>query len=724
VQLVDRLARLAITVSGLTIIAAVLGIGLFLVLEILPLFSGAQAVMREAVQASPEGPAYAVVIDEHQERALVVGAEPAALIVPLAAGGQAEAVPLAELEGQRVTAASQILRELRVALGTDQGLVWIGALGFDTVFDGSQRRIQPVVEPGWIVQAAPGHAIRRLAWRPTAQGAILAVLLDEGRVIVTRVREQRRLIGEPTRSLSSFALPREGGTPAQLALDERGQHLVVGTTEGRLIRWRLDDADASPVESAQAVEGAVTALAYVLGDRSLAVGGQDGTVATWSPVRDERAPDGWRLTPIHRFPRHDAAITALAVSPRDKGLLSLSADGIGRLHYMTSERTLAQVAAGPDARLAAIAPKTNGAVILDGRGLLRHWDIRNPHPEVSWRALFGKIWYEGYERPEYIWQSTGGTDDFESKFSLIPLVYGTLKGTFYALHFAVPLALGGALYCSQFLDKRLRNLIKSTIELMAALPSVVLGFVAGVLLAPMVQGHIVAVLAAPPVIILTAVLGMLAMQALPSPALRGIMQRHEFWLLLAWILVGAALTAAAGPWIERALFGGDFEAWLLRATGDRYDQRNSMVVGWAMGFAVIPLIFTICEDAFSAVPKHLVGASLGCGASMWQTAWRVVLPAAGSGVFSAIMVGFGRAIGETMIVLMATGNTPVLDWSVFNGFRALSANIAVEIPEAPYGGTLYRVLFVAALLLFGMTFVVNTVAELIRLRLRAQLKGL
>jgi hypothetical protein len=148
------------------------------------------------------------------------------------------------------------------------------------------------------------------------------------------------------------------------------------------------------------------------------------------------------------------------------------------------------------------------------------------------------------------------------------------------------------------------------------------------------------------------------------------------------------------------------------------------VVGLAMGFAVIPIIFTITEDAFSSVPSNLTAASLALGASRWQTALRVVLPTASPGIFSAVMVGFGRAVGETMIVLMATGNTPVMDWSIFNGMRTLSANIAVEIPEAPNGGTLYRVLFLAALLLFGMTFVVNTVAEVVRQRLRERYKAL
>jgi len=149
-----------------------------------------------------------------------------------------------------------------------------------------------------------------------------------------------------------------------------------------------------------------------------------------------------------------------------------------------------------------------------------------------------------------------------------------------------------------------------------------------------------------------------------------------------------------------------------------YVQRNALVVGFVMGFAIIPIIYTIAEDALSAVPDHLRAASLGAGATQWQTAIRVVLPTAMSGLFSAIMIGLGRAVGETMIVLMAAGNTPILQMNIFNGFRTLSANIAVELPEAVRDSTHYRTLFLAALLLFTMTFIINTVAEMVRLRFR------
>ena len=148
------------------------------------------------------------------------------------------------------------------------------------------------------------------------------------------------------------------------------------------------------------------------------------------------------------------------------------------------------------------------------------------------------------------------------------------------------------------------------------------------------------------------------------------------------------------------------------------------MVGMAIGFAVIPTIFSISEDAVFGVPRSLTMGSLALGATTWQTALRVVLLTASPGIFSAIMIGMGRAVGETMIVLMATGNTPIMDLNIFEGFRALSANIAVEMPEAEVASTHYRILFLAALVLFLVTFIVNTIAEVVRQRLREKYSSL
>ena len=162
-----------------------------------------------------------------------------------------------------------------------------------------------------------------------------------------------------------------------------------------------------------------------------------------------------------------------------------------------------------------------------------------------------------------------------------------------------------------------------------------------------------------------------------------------------------------GDPLQNLLFGGDLRTWLSNEAGISYDQRNALVVGCAMGFAVIPTIFSIAEDAVFGVPKTLSDGSLALGATPWQTLLFVILPTASPGIFSALMIGLGRAVGETMIVLMATGNTPVMDWNLFEGMRTLAANIAVEMPESEVNSSHYRILFLAALVLFLFTFVIR-----------------
>jgi phosphate transport system permease protein len=392
---------------------------------------------------------------------------------------------------------------------------------------------------------------------------------------------------------------------------------------------------------------------------------------------------------------------------------------------MTSERSVVSFpATGSPVDAVLLTPKMDGIIVKQADGRVARYEISAPHPDSSLRALFGKVWYEGYSQPEYVWQSTGGTDDFETKFSLIPLIFGTIKGTVYALLFAIPIAVMGALYTSQFMHPTLKARVKPTVEIMAALPSVVVGFIAGLWLASRVEREIVPVLLMIVLLPLFGTLGIFVWEFLPRAFRDRLRPGMELAVILPLLLVGAGVALLVGPSIEGAIFSGDFRLWLNSALNLVYDQRNSLVVGLAMGFAVIPIIFTIAEDSFTSVPQHLTAASLALGASRWQTATRVVLPTASPGIFSAVMIGFGRAVGETMIVLMATGNTPVLDWSIFNGMRTLSANVAVEIPEAPYGGTLYRTLFLAGLVLFVMTFFVNTLAEVVRQRLRERYRAI
>jgi len=198
----------------------------------------------------------------------------------------------------------------------------------------------------------------------------------------------------------------------------------------------------------------------------------------------------------------------------------------------------------------------------------------------------------------------------------------------------------------------------------------------------------------------------------------------EAVLLMPVVLGLGWFALATSHSLETLLFGGSVRAWLTDSLGMDFDQRNAVIVGIAMGFAVIPTIFSMTEDAIFSVPKHLSQGSLALGATPWQTLLGVVLPTASPGIFSATMIGLGRAVGETMLVLMATGNTPVMDLSIFQGMRTLAANIAVEMPESEVASSHYRILFLAALVLFTLTFIANTGAEVVRQRLRKKYSSL
>jgi phosphate transport system permease protein len=465
----------------------------------------------------------------------------------------------------------------------------------------------------------------------------------------------------------------------------------------------------------------VTALSYLIGDRSLAIGTSDGDVSVWMPVRQAQESSMTRFRLIHHFDAHPAPVTGISPSLRDKGFITGDMQGNLFVHYSTSAQTLLKLPGNHQAiRTLTFSPKADGAVALTDHGELLTYVIHNPHPETTLATLFNPVWYEGYEGPEHVWQSSSGADDFEAKFGLLPLIFGTLKGTLYAMLVAVPLALLGAIYTSMFMHPNLRAKIKPTIEMMAALPTVILGFLAGLWLAPALErifpAMVAMIVAVPASVAVTAILW----QYLPATIIRRLRPGMETFVLIP-IIVGAVwICLGLNQPIESFLFGADYKTWFATHWGLRYDQRNALVVGFAMGFAIVPIIFSISEEALSNVPRHLIAGSLALGATRWQTLVKLVLISASPGIFSAVMIGFGRAIGETMIVLMATGNTPIMDWSLFNGFRTLSANIAVEIPEAPYGGTLYRILFLAAVLLFVFTFLINTVAEIIRQRLRTK----
>jgi phosphate transport system permease protein len=735
--LADRLSRWIVSVGGLAIIASILGILVFILAELLPMLRSAS--LEPGVALAMPGVAAEIAVDEYLSLAATLDAEGVVRVVRLDGGAiELERSLLADLPARSAgadrgdtaapggipdalptvtgTAATQGDEVLSIA--TSDGRVIALPIEFRAEFgEGGARRVHADFGAPAVLELDPaGRPLGTFSVQAGTDRAAAAAQLTDGSIaVVRRAVETNDFTGESVESIDRLDLPVAPPLSA-LTIDRDARNLYGGTVDGRLFWWHLDLGAETPPEVASASPSAITALSFLIGDRSLVVGRADGTVSIWFPVRDD--DERFALTRIRDFEPLTGAVRHLEPSRRNRSFLAQDDRGELGLFYSTSERTLWRGPSPAAAATAAVFAPKGDAVIFAQPGGVLPVAIGSPHPEVSWRALFGKVWYEGYEQPELAWQSTGGTDDFEAKLSLTPLIVGTLKGTLYSLLLAIPLGVLGAMFASQFLHRRLLNYIKPTVEIMAALPSVVLGFLAGLWLAPLLERMFPALILAFVSVPLTVWLTGIGWQRLPLSVSNRFLTGTEV-LLYAVVVAGTlAGCVALSSGFERLAFGGSFQSWLLEATGLRYDQRNAVVVGLAMGFAVIPIIFAIAEDAFSNVPRNLIAGSLALGANRWQTVTQVVLPTASPGIFSAIMIGFGRAIGETMIVLMATGNTPIMELNAFNGFRTLSANIAVEIPEAPDGGTLYRTLFLAALLLFILTFTVNTVAELVRQRLR------
>ncbi len=731
VKRADRIARAAITAGGIGIIVAVLLILVLILSESVPIWTGARGT-REASLFFPTAvsdPVLLAFADPYRETYVVLRSTGIFQQVDRKTAKILRAVRVPGTQGWRISSARRVGGRDVMALGMEDGRILIVEARVRVEFSPEGRIVDFSARPLGEIQVLPeGRQVRVAAAASGSEGTVLLASsggsdLFSGFLPAAEESEfpaEKEASRPVTQDLSARL---NGSKVKALAIAESGMEAVAGTDRGELLPIAIDPGGLSSAEAPVLAENSdpapITAAAFLLGGQSLILGDSKGRVSSWFRVR---SPDNPSLRPyrlIRRFDRMPSAIEAIGISTRNKGFVTADRQGNLWLRHNTSGQTVLKFPGfGVPVLDAGITPQSNGLFSVSEDGILRSFAVRNPHPETNLRTLFGKVWYEGYERPEFVWQSTGGTDDFESKFSLTPLIYGTLKATFYALLFAIPVAIAAALYASLFAHPGVRRFVKPVVEIMAALPSVVIGFLAGLWLAPRVERTTVGTLLLLPLVPLVVIGCALALKAAPRSLRLRLRPAAEMALLLLIVIMAVWAAYRLGPLVERTAFGGDFKAWLFSNFRERYDSRNSIIIGFAMGFAVIPIIFTISEDAFSNVPQHLSAASLALGASRWQTAVRVVVPTASAGVFSAVMIGFGRAVGETMIVLMATGNTPIMDWSVFNGMRTLSANIAVEIPEAPFGGTLYRILFFASAILFLMTFLVNTAAEIVRQRLR------
>ncbi|VAX40624.1 Phosphate transport system permease protein PstC (TC 3.A.1.7.1), partial [hydrothermal vent metagenome] len=840
-------------------------------------------------------------------------------------------------DGQVPTALSRWARDGRLALGLADGSIQTGTIRFvskvrhvadeeldipigqsrpaaeadDSGFrpliervDAEQVRVTtPEVQLAAPVKVKLGEgAILRLDSFADGRKQFVVVLRESGPASYSFLRTTRPLGGGPPRTrLTTYPFelaprdalqqvpPDQGGDqwgehlarPDWLFVSGDGKHIYALWRDGTCQRYAVADPKNEPIvlaETAQLADSPITAAAMLIGSLTLVVGDAEGSVAGWFPAPSPTAPtpDQQHLVRGHLFPGPGGPVASLATSWRDRSVFITDTDGRAVVRHMASEKRVATLGAStPSPALAgAIAPKNDALAVLHEDGSIALARYEPGYPEITFGSLFAPMHYEGQASPSFVYQSSAGDDAAEPKLSLTPLIFGTLKATVVAMFFACPLAVFAAIYSSEFLSPGLRRTIKPAIEIMASLPSVVLGFIAAMVVAPLARDLLPGIMLAMLTVPLTILFAAGLWTTVPTQVRSRFKRKTQLLLVGLSLTVGIALALLAGPMIERTLFkpttedllvlAGSYQpaapeaipAWVgirdtlspdderhLRAEGLYFRQgvvvepvepgpgeweamqtalaeqghdtpsiqrwlngeigtpwpgwfvalippgailslvllarvfallrrlapadkserleiiiaigqpfaallltcacaaigallltaagfdardsifgsftpRNSLVVGVIMGFAIIPIIYSISEDALMSVPNTLRAASLGAGASPWQTAIRVVLPVAASGIFSASMIGLGRAVGETMIVLMATGNTPTMDLNIFEGFRTLAANIAVELPEAPKGEALYRVLFLCGLVLFLMTFVINTTAEVVRQHFR------
>lgn len=912
VYLVDGIASVAIKLGGLIVVAAVLGIGVYLVAVTFELFRSGMVEREFEASIRADESTLLLMPDEHGSSLIRLLANGLMQTLVLDTGEVVDE-RLIVPEGRTITAFSSAPRGGHVAIGYDDGSVQLGSIGFRTEFLAPDQEPESLREleigrmcayEGAVAARTPLDQLRLttsfaefadpvslragdgavilIDYHVDNRNEYVAALRQDGSAVFNEVRKIESLMGGATRiRLNSHELP------AHFDVENNPPHWLFVTGDGGsvLFVWedggaqRYDASDPSAIRLAESVrvvdEGRhVTAAAKMLGGATFAIGDDGGNVYGYFASRNAFADtsDSLALIRGHTLTPQDGAITTINVSTRDRTFITGDDRGGAVVRNMTSHAEVASITIDEPVAHALLKPKVDGVLLVDRQGRMQVFALDPRHPEATWNSLFGKVWYEGDPEPSYTYQSSSGDDAAEAKYNLVPLIFGTLKATIYTMLISIPFGILAAIYTSEFLSPRLRAAIKPSIEMMASLPSVVLGFIAAMVLAPLVRdllpGILLAFVGIPIGVLLGAYLwhfapvrymsrvsagGRLVMiivvttaSMLGSIALGPVMESLLFQPSPDDVLVragsyepaprdswpdwmssrssvsdadarrlrqdglyyrGGVIVRPAGDlnepelsrrielqgfdqpdiraWLD-GVIGGPWPGWfmlsfpaaaiimsivvvrvvdpkirrwdreqspfaeavmelvkfflviascallaalaatILTAAGldarnsifGSFQQRNTLVVGIAMAVAVIPIIYTIADDAMTSVPDSLRSASLGAGATRWQTAIRVVMPVAMSGVFSACMIGLGRAAGETMIVLMATGNTPIMSWSVFDGLRTLSANIAVELPEAPKDSTHYRVLFLCGLVLFAITFIVNTGAEVIRQRVR------
>lgn len=719
----DKFANWGIAFGGLSIIGAVLLIFFYLLYEVAPMFVPAdiEQVNQYDIPGAQNSPTLMLSMEEQAEVALRIQENNTLTFFSVKNGDvlQSQKLPL----NGDITAFDISTHGGRLmAVAGSQGQALLVKHNYKVTYPNDVRLISPWLEYPYgeapIDLFEDGHAIKSITLRDGEEALMMAALDADNKLTVKRYLKEEDFISEEVvLEEEAISLPNIAGTINQVEIDQAMNFMFVLADQRLLHVINLNDETLEQTVTLDLV-GTITSMTLLLGENSLLIGNDQGVISQRFMARNQEGE--WRLRNVRSFEMNQGAIKAIATEQRRKGFYAAGEDGHIAVYHSTAHRTLLneKLVDGEILNL-SISPRAKD-LLVETNGTITHFKVDNEHPEISWASMWDEVWYEGYNDADYTWQSSASSNDFEPKYSLVPLAFGTLKGAFYAMMLAAPLAIAGAIYTAYFMAPALRRKVKPIIELMEALPTVILGFLAGLALAPFIENNLLGIFAVLIILPMAMLLFGFTWANLPAKIRHLLPEGWDVLPLIPVIILAGWFAIEISPSLEVLFFGGSMVDWLNNDLGVDFSQRNALIVGLAMGFAVIPTIFSIAEDAIFSVPKSLSYGSLALGATPWQTMLKVVLPTASPGIFSALMIGLGRAVGETMIVLMATGNTPITDINIFEGMRTLAANIAVEIPESEVGSTHYRILFLTGFVLFLFTFVFNTAAETVRQRLRAK----
>ncbi|MEE4659148.1 MAG: phosphate ABC transporter permease, partial [Halieaceae bacterium] len=574
----DKATTFAIATGGSVVLLTILMLFVFLVYEVAPLLQDAKMEPAPAVVWQGEADPW-LSLDEYAAVAFSVAADGSVGFTRLADGAVLSRRSLRPPGARLTSVAAEGTGSDALVLGFSDGSARVVDVAYRYDLSAQQRRIIPVLaQPlGDVpVAASRNQPVHRLAL--DLRSGILARQYDSGELEVARIA--------PQAMATDLAWQNLGRQPkaASLLLMDAGRWLLLLTAGGDYQAWPLSEAGAGTPQAGRLFPpGESLRSAIVLqGSLSLVAASDRGALNRYYLLR------AGTLAPVHRFDTSGMVPRRLLAEHRRRGFLAF---GDGEVHWYNAtsgERGLRAPFAATDATTLAISPRAHLLLALDPRGGLEAWHLDNPHPEVSLASLWREIWYEGYDQPALVYQSSASSNDYEPKFSLTPLAFGTLKAAFYAMLFATPLAICAAIYTAFFMAPVLRRRVKPLVELMEALPTVILGFLAGLWLAPMVEDHLAELLSLILVIPGGVLLFSMLWALLPS-GWRSVMPDGWHAIVLLPVILGLVMLALAlGDPLQVLLFNGDARRWFSEELGLAYDQRNAIVVGIAMGFAVIP----------------------------------------------------------------------------------------------------------------------------------------